>query len=607
MAKDIDEFSAFLAQTHPCDGFDDALRAEVAGAMERVDVAEGEPVYRLGDALRGLYFVVSGRVEVRHESGRVLSVLGPGQCFGERGLLRDGDAVTATTALEATSLLVMPRMMFDRLRLTEPAFARVFSRPKTAETPTTELTATPLGDLMAKEPITCTPGDTLQEAARLMRDRGVSSLPVLSDGKLCGILTSTDLTNRAMAEGLPAYAKVETIMTRDPITLRPDALGADVLTLMLERDFHHVPVVADGALVGIVSQSDLTRFQAMTSGHLIRGIAGAEDAETIAEHVAHLPQLLAQLVGAGHRHDTVTRLVTDVADAATRRLLTLAEAELGAPPVPYLWLACGSQGRQEQTGVSDQDNCLILHDDVTEDDLAYFDALAKRVSDGLNACGYYYCPGDMMATNPQWRQPVKAWRSLFQNWIRKPDPKAQMLASVMFDLRGIGGDEDLYASLQAEVLEKAAANSIFVAHMVGNALKHTPALGFFGGFAKVRSGEHRNTIDLKMNGVVPIVDIGRVCALRGRLGAVNTHARLVEAEKHKLLSASGARDLLDAYDMIATTRLVHQAQRVRAGQAPDNFLVPSELSDLERNHLHDAFVVVKTIQSALGITGAALR
>ncbi|MEO1276847.1 MAG: DUF294 nucleotidyltransferase-like domain-containing protein, partial [Pseudomonadota bacterium] len=563
-----------------------------------------DPVYALGERLEGLYFIVTGRIEVRHEGGRVLSILGPGQSFGERGLLRDGMAVTETRALEDSSLLILPRAMFDKLRLTEPAFARVFTRSRTAETPMASLTGLPVSELMATEPITCSPGSTLQQAARTMRERRISSLPVLDGDRLCGIVTNTDLTNRAIAEGLPPDTPVGEVMTPDPITLAPGALGADVMTLMIEKNFGHIPVVEGGALVGIVSQSDLTRYQAMTSGQLIRGIAEATDVDALAGHVARLPELLAQLVGAGHRHDTVTRLLTDVGDAATRRLLAMAEAELGPAPVPYLWLACGSQDRQEQTGVSDQDNCLILSDAATPEHDAYFAALAKIVSDGLNACGYYYCPGDMMATNPQWRQPARVWEQLFRGWIQKPDPKAQMLASVMFDLRPIGGEESLFTSLQALVLERASKYSIFVAHMVSNALKHTPALGFFGGFAKVRSGEHRNTIDMKMHGVVPIVDVGRICALKGQLTAVNTRARLIEGEKQKTLSASGARDLLDAYDMIADTRLQHQAARVRAGQAPDNFLLPSELSDLEGNHLHDAFVVVRTIQSAMGLTGA---
>jgi CBS domain-containing protein len=268
--------------------------------------------------------------------------------------------------------------------------------------------------------------------------------------------------------------------------------------------------------------------------------------------------------------------------------------------VPYLWLACGSQGRQEQTGVSDQDNCLILDDAATPPDDAYFSELAKFVSDGLDEAGYFYCPGDMMATNIKWRQPLRVWRQYFRGWIATPDPEAQMLASVMFDLRPIGGTEALFADLQEQTLANAAKNSIFVAHMVSNSLKHQPPLGLFRGFATVRSGEHKNTIDLKLSGVVPVVDLGRIYALTGQLTQTNTRARILAAIEARTVSASGGRDLLDAYDMIADTRLAHQAAQIKRGEKPGNFMRPADLSDFERSHLRDAFVVIKTMQNAAG-------
>jgi CBS domain-containing protein len=369
---------------------------------------------------------------------------------------------------------------------------------------------------------------------------------------------------------------------------------------MMERRIGHLPIAEGGYLRGMVTQTDLMRFQAVSSATLVRELAGADSAEAMKPVTARIPRLLAQLVAAGNRHEVVTRLITDVADAATRRLLTLAEAELGPPPAPYLWLACGSQGRQEQTGVSDQDNCLMLDDSVREADLPYFEKLARFVSDGLDAIGYVYCPGDMMATNPRWRQPVATWRRYFRDWIQNPSTEAQMLASVMFDLRPIGGTTALFTGLHAETLAKASANSIFVAHMLSNALKHTPPLGLLRGFATIRSGEHKNRIDLKLNGVVPVVDLARIYALQGRLTPVNTRTRLEAAQEAGLLSERGGSDLLDAYDSIAETRLAHQAARVRAGAAPDNFMAPTALSDLERSHLRDAFVVVKGMQSALG-------
>jgi CBS domain-containing protein len=373
-----------------------------------------------------------------------------------------------------------------------------------------------------------------------------------------------------------------------------------VLHVMLEHRVGHLPIAENGRLLGIITQTDLTRFQAVSSAQLIRDVAMAEGVDELVDAARRIPQLLVQLVAAGNRHEVVTRLVTDIADALTRRLLRMAEAELGAPPVPYLWLACGSQGRQEQTGISDQDNCLILDDRATEEDDAYFAALAKIVSDGLDACGYVYCPGDMMATNPRWRQPVRVWREYFEGWIRTPSPEAQMLASVMFDLRPIGGASALFGDLQAETLERASKNTIFVAHMIANSLKHAPPLGLLRGFATIRSGEHKDRLDLKMNGVVPVVDLGRVYALQGRINAVNTRARLQSAEDLRVVSSAGGHSLIDAYDLIAQTRLDHQARLVKEGAKPDNFMAPADLSDLERSHLRDAFVVVRTMQSAVG-------
>ena len=95
--------------------------------------------------------------------------------------------------------------------------------------------------------------------------------------------------------------------------------------------------------------------------------------------------------------------------------------------------------------------------------------------------------------------------------------------------------------------------------MVSNSLKHHPPLGLFRGFATARSGEHKNTIDLKHAGVVPVVDLGRIYALTGQLTQTNTRARILAAIEARAVSPSGGRDLLDAYDMIADTRLAHQA------------------------------------------------
>ncbi|MBU2963329.1 CBS domain-containing protein [Citreicella sp. C3M06] len=595
-----EELHRFLTGVHPYDTLEYSDIDGLVPQFVQRRLPAGTEIYHVGEPLDGLYLIHSGQVEIRDDNDVTVSLLGPRNSFGERGLARDGLAATSARTVDDTLLFLLPVYAFRALIAESPAARRFFDRSRAPRPQKNDLAHSRVETLMAANPLTLAPSATVRQAAALMAERHASSVCITDGPLLKGILTIRDVSGKVVGGGLAFDTPVTQIMSADPVTLPPSAIGSDVLHMMMERNIGHVPVAEAGKLVGIVTQTDLTRFQAVSSAGLVSEIARATSAEQMAEVTARIPQLLLQLVAAGNRHEVVTRLITDITDTVTRRLLALGEAKLGPAPVPYLWLACGSQGRQEQTGVSDQDNCLFIDNAASDDDMAYFAQLAQFVCAGLDRAGYFLCPGDMMATNPQWCARVGTWRQYFTRWITKPDPMAQMLASVMFDLRPIGGTKSLYEDLQAETLEAASKNSIFVSHMIANSLKHTPPLGLLRGFATIRSGEHKNTLDLKHNGVVPVVDLARVYALQGRLPEVNTRARLDAAVAAGKLSGSGGQDLLDAYDLIAETRLEHQAEQVRRGSAPDNYLAPSSLSDFERSHLRDAFVVIKSLQSALG-------
>ena len=586
----------FIATVHPYDSLPQDELTRVASFFSRRTYDAGALIYQLGERLPGLYLIESGAVTVTDRNGDSVSRLGARNSFGERGLLRDGVAVTSARAEQRSQVLMLPRDQVTTLIDSHRVVARFFDRSGARGA---DMATLKVADLLSGNPVSCPPETPIVDAARMMRDARISSIGITEDRRLIGLVTIRDMSNRVVAEGRDMRLPVSTIMTPDPVTLAPSALGHDVLNIMTERRVGHLPVVRDGQFIGMVSQTDLTRAQSISAPGLIREVTLATNATQMAKVTARIPALLRQLVQTNQRHEVITRMITDITDAVTRRLLDLAQAELGEPPAPYLWAACGSQGRQEQTGVSDQDNCLILAPGA-DPDHPWFRDLAQMVCDGLNACGYVYCPGDMMASNPRWRQPLDVWRGYFNDWIAHPSPEAQMLASVMFDLRAIGGDASLLDTLHNDTLDQASQNSIFVAHMVANSLKHRPPLGLISGFSTIRSGQHRHHIDMKHNGVVPVTDLARVYALQGRIKAVNTRARLEDAEARGVISASGGRDLLAAYDMIQTTRLENQAHLIKAGRQPDNYLSPADLPDLDRSHLRDAFVVVRWMQSAVG-------
>ncbi|GAA0287204.1 DUF294 nucleotidyltransferase-like domain-containing protein [Rhodovulum strictum] len=594
-----------LRQVPPFDLIPEDALAALGPSVRRMSVGPGTTICTEGERLDGLFVIESGTVDIETGGSDLIAHRGPGDVVGERGLLRLGRAMLTARAASDVTLLVLSKGAFHDLMDDVPAFSVWFQRSlpgrvAAAGDEVAGLTALRVNDLMTRTPISCPVGARVTDVARVMREKGISSVIVMEGEALAGIVTVRDLTNKVLAEGLDGTTPVAQVMTRDLITISPDALGLDALMALADNNASHLPVTEAGRVVGLIGRTDLFRQQAATASHMIVEIVDATGPEQMARVVAEVPALLAQLVRSGVSANAISRRITDITDAVIRRLLTLAEDHLGPPPVPYLWLACGSQGRREQTGVSDQDNCLILDDAFRPEHDAYFAEFARFVSDGLNACGFVYCPGDMMATNPRWRQPRRVWRDYFAGWIAQPDNEAQMLASVMFDLRPIGGERSLFAELQAETLAMARKNSIFVAHMISNSLKHTPPLGLFRGFALIRSGEHKDMLDLKLSGVVPVVDLGRVYALKGELQAVNTRERLVAAREASVVSQSGAHDLIDAYDLICETRLAHQAELIRSGGKADNFMAPGQLSELERNHLRDAFMVIKTMQSAVG-------
>jgi CBS domain-containing protein len=259
----------------------------------------------------------------------------------------------------------------------------------------------------------------------------------------------------------------------------------------------------------------------------------------------------------------------------------------------------GSQGRHEQSARSDQDNALILEDEATEADDEYFKELARIVNDGLNDCGYVYCPGDVMASNPKWRQPLKVWKKYFTTWITVPEEKALMHANIFFDLRSVFGPVNLVDELKASIRSDARRNELFLALMAKNAMNYQPPLGFFRQFVLEKSGEHKNTLDLKLNGIMPIVEIARIRALAAGEVRITTRNRLRAAAKAGEITESDAANLIDALDFIEKIRMEHQSRQMHDGDRPDNHLSPGEISPLVRQNLKSAFSHVSVSQAAL--------
>jgi len=459
------------------------------------------------------------------------------------------------------------------------------------------LITTPVRSLIRRAPVTLPPQTPIIEAARVMRAHRISSVLLVEGGELLGLVTDRDLRDRVVAEGLDVSRPVRDIATLSPMTIGIERPAFYAMLVMARHNVHHVPVLDGRDLVGMITSSDIAELQSDTAINLTGAIFEQDRLEGLVEVSARIKKLQRDLAAAQASAYATGHIISAMTDALTTRLVQLAEAELGPPPVSYAWVAAGSQGRNEQTARSDQDNCMVL-DDSYDETLhgGYFHGLSRRVCDGLDACGYVYCPGGIMAMTDQWRQPLSQWRQYFQRWIDLPEPDASMLTGVFLDQRFVCGRAELIGGLRRDVIAAARANKGFLAALAANALQRQPPLNWRGRLTTIKEGAHKGTIDLKMQGIVPIIDMARYFAVAAGSVAVNTRDRLEQAAHCDRITEGQARDLLDTLDFLSGLRLQHQALRLSDGQAADNFLKPETLSNFERRHLVDAFKLISRMQ-----------
>lgn len=612
MDERINAARAYLSAHHPFDQLPAEVLSSLARSVEQRRFESGETILESGARNAILYLIHTGAVEVSAPDGALIAKLGEGDLFGHQSLLGDGISDDTFRAIEDTGCYCLEEILFHEIYETYPQF-QFFLAPlapgqlrgavqerQPSDSDSVSLLTIRIADIVSRDLVAVTPTATVRAAAQLMTREGVSSLLVMEGDTLRGILTDRDLRSRLVAKGLPDHSMVRDIMTAEPVRLDANRLAYDALLTMARRGVHHLPLVDGDKVIGMITDTDLVRRFSTSPMYIVGEIYQCNEIADLAEVSQRVPRILVTLVGANASARNIGRVISDIGEAINARLLELAEQHLGAAPIGYAWLTGGSLARKEQTARSDQDNALLLADDYDKTAHGdYFESLARFVCDGLNACGYVYCPGEVMARNPTWRQPLRVWKTYFDKWVEQPEPKALMHTCIFFDLYRVYGDNEVFEELQHYLVAKAKKNKLFHAYMASNALQFQPPLGFFRNFVLVKDGKHDHTLDLKLSGVVPITNIARVYALANGIVPINTQDRLEAAEALGALSHSGARNLIDAFEFISTVRLRHQARQIRDGFEPNNFVPPDELSQIERKHLKDAFAAVRTIQSTL--------
>ncbi len=338
---------------------------------------------------------------------------------------------------------------------------------------------------------------------------------------------------------------------------------------------------------------------------LIREISQADTLDIIIGKHSQLPRLIHSMLTSGTKTKTITWLITTFSDAILEKVIEFASNEVGPPPVPFAFITLGSEGRQEQTLKTDQDNAIIYEDIGSDSDLNddvvknYFLELGEKICTWLDQAGYDFCLGGIMAKNTQWCESLSIWKGYFTKWIQTAKPENLLHTSVFFDFRFAYGDNSLADRLRQHLFQELENRPIFLRFMSQNSLNFRPPIGFWGNFLVESNGLHKKSLDIKIC-MAPIVDFARIYSLKHSINETNTQNRLYQLYVKRVFNRGDYNEIEQAYSFLLQIRFMRQINTIIGEKIkPDNYINPKGLSKIEQKMLKEVLKKVKLLQLRL--------
>lgn len=457
------------------------------------------------------------------------------------------------------------------------------------------------------ELLVCDPSLPIYQAAIRMRDAACSSLLVMDgSGEIVGITTDMALREQVVAGRMDYTAPVSAIMSTPLIFIDDSALIFEAVMLMEEKRVKHLVVKNEkGEVINVLSNEDLLNVHRYSSTYLVDEINNARTTkEVVAGHV-RLPRIIKSLVDSGAHARNITRITSMISEAVLLKFIEFAISQLGEPPARFAFLSLGSDGREEQTLATDQDNALIYEDveeERREQVRSYFLSLSEKVCTWLDQAGYIFCKGEVMAMTPQWCQPISVWKEYFSSWITESKPKDLLEVSIFFDFRCMYGEKELVVELRDHITRRVANRDAFFYQLAQNALLFKLPVDFFGNISVESGGEHADTFNIK-HVIALIVGYARIYAITFALEETNTLQRLDRLKTQSFIGKELHDDISEAYNYLMQIRFAHQVSRMDKGLAPDNHISLDELNYMEKSALKKIFSHVGNLQKKLNAIG----
>lgn len=601
---------SFLVKIDPFDRLPSSVVETIANSIKIKYLVEGEVIgFSALCEQRYLYIIRTGAIEQRTPLGELRARLGEEDQFGFTFLqpLAHSEDGYQAEAIEDSLLYLIPHKVLKDVCESHPEFEDYFAAKanirlssainQVARKEDKGLFFRTVGEIASENISIVDVEDSIKYVAREMCGRQRSSCAVvMKNNEIAGLVTDRDMTRSVVAADIDTDMPISMVMTPNPVLVESSSKVIEAISLMLQYNIRCLPVVNDRKVVGLLTTTHLVHNHRTQSLFLIQKIKYTSSISALAALKEERETIFQALVESGVSAEIQGRVMSTIMDAFTRRIIQLSEDLLGPPPCDYAWIVAGSHARNEVHMLSDQDSALVLSDDVSDEQKAYFMHLAMKVCNGLAACGYPLCDGKYMAATPKWCQPISVWKDYYSKWVSSPEYSKLLSISVFLEVRSIYGNRDYVEQIQQHLHDCIQKSGRFIPALVRDAIETQPPLSIFNSLVLEKGGENTNTLNIKKYALNLIIDLARIFSLSAGGSLTGTEERFRYAAEHGTLSEDSCQNIIGAYRFLIQVRFRHQLNAILSNRVPNNNISPDEFSSFERKHLKDAFKIISELQ-----------
>lgn len=397
------------------------------------------------------------------------------------------------------------------------------------------------------------------------------------------IVTDTNLRERVLMGENNTSRTIASIATKNLITIDKEDFLFNALLLMTHNGIKRVVVVEHEQIVGVLEQIDLLSYFASHSHLVAVQIDKAQTLEDLKALEQDFRNLIITLRSKGVKVRYITKLIATLNFKIYRKVFEMCvDAQLQEQ---CALIVMGSEGREDQTLRSDQDNALIIKGGS---DVSLFKEPMMRLNSYLLELGFPKCSGNVMVSNEYWRRDVASYKELIEKWTYDMSEESVQNLSIFLDAKCVAGDCELLSELTEYLHSRFHARDDVLAHIAKAVLNFETPLSLFSGF--VLEKEHNNRLDLKKGGIFALVHGVRTLSLQYEIKVTNTTERIKELNNLGVIDKTFATELIESFDTLSSIRLKAMLEAKTMEEA--NFINPRTLEKNQRDLLKDSFKII---------------